>query len=870
MLLLASFGGARATEVTIGSLAVAEGFNLLPMSSNYEKSYSQQIYTADEIGTAGTINSITVWLYGNADLPDMNLKIYMQEVNKQSFTSETDWVSVSDADVVYDGSVTVHNTVAQAYTFTLDTPFEYGGTGNLLICFNKWCDTWKSGLNGMAFTASDNVKRSIYVRRSNNDYDPAAMSGITAFGTSAKRNVIQLDITSASSVAVPSNVTINYTGGDEATVSWTSDASAFDIDVNGEVTENVTNPHTLTGLSLSTTYAVKVRAKAGEEVSIWSSPQSFTTDDCMLADKCVINFDLTDAVGDGWGISSIYVVDMDAEAILGSFTNTSDAGAGEAQHYTLSVCPGKEIMFQWLGYDDEECSYVVTDAQGDVIFEGTGGMSDAVSYTVDCTVSDYKRPSNLTASEMGSRSVMLNWTDNSLCTVNEWVVAYKVSTADDFTTVTATEHPFLLTGLDPETTYVVKVRPAADEAAYKWSTMVAFTTDIAFPTSKALDASVASTSAEISWITDAAATGTTLQYAEGLAGTGSLQYDNGILEAELGYETAAEWTWGVMYPGSMVAGHTLTKVSLYETDANTETITINVYSGGDDAPGTLLYTEAVTPEAGGAFHEVTLATPVAIKPGKNLWITLTENGTSVMPYCESDEPNNNWVQVDGVWAHISDVTPYVGLGWMIRAELDGATDPELLTWTTMANPSNPYQLTELTPETYYTVRVKASYDGGESTWAVKPFTTLEVAEILFAKEGYATYYNSLYDVVLPAGMQANIVTGGDDNANVGYEVIADGDTEANIVPAGTAVMLHVATAEAEQVLTVGLASPTAAPITQTNLLYGSDTETTTYGDDDPDTVELFYKLSYPEGGGKLDWYWGAPKGAAFTSEAHRA
>ena len=380
-LLLASFGGARATEVTIGSLEGAEGFNLLPMSSNYEKSYSQQIYTADEIGTAGTINSLTVWLYGNADLPDMNLKIYMQEVNKQSFASNTDWVSVSDADVVYDGSVTVHNTVAQAYTFTLDTPFEYGGTGNLLICFNKWCDNgiWKSGLNGMAFTASDNVKRSIYVRRSNNNYDPANMSGIAANGTHARRNVIQLDITSASSVAVPGNVTINYTGGDEATVSWTSDASAFDIDVNGEVTENVTNPHTLTGLSLSTTYAVKVRAKAGEEVSIWSSPQSFTTDDCMLADKCVINFDLTDAVGDGWGISSIYVVDMDAEAILGSFTNTSAAGAGEAQHYTLSVCPGKEIMFQWLGYDDEECSYVVTDAQGDVIFEGTGGMSDAVS-----------------------------------------------------------------------------------------------------------------------------------------------------------------------------------------------------------------------------------------------------------------------------------------------------------------------------------------------------------------------------------------------------------------------------------------------------------------------------------------------------------
>ena len=49
-------------------------------------------------------------------------------------------------------------------------------------------------------------------------------------------------------VAKPTGLTVNYTGGTEATVSWTSDASAFDIDVNDVVTENVSNPYALTGL----------------------------------------------------------------------------------------------------------------------------------------------------------------------------------------------------------------------------------------------------------------------------------------------------------------------------------------------------------------------------------------------------------------------------------------------------------------------------------------------------------------------------------------------------------------------------------------------------------------------------------------------
>ena len=104
----------------------------------------------------------------------------MLEVDKESFTSTSDWVSVTANDIVYSGSVTVHNTDAEAYTFELSTPFVYSGGGNLLIAFDNNTGLWKSGLNGKVFTAEDGVLRSLYNRRDSNDIDPLDMSGVTA------------------------------------------------------------------------------------------------------------------------------------------------------------------------------------------------------------------------------------------------------------------------------------------------------------------------------------------------------------------------------------------------------------------------------------------------------------------------------------------------------------------------------------------------------------------------------------------------------------------------------------------------------------------------------------------------------------------
>ena len=203
----------------------------------------------------------------------------------------------------------------------------------------------------------------------------------------------------------PKNVTVNYTGGTEAIVSWTSDAPAFDIDVNGNVIEDVTNPTTLTGLELATTYTIKVRAKNDTNVSDWSAAATFTTD--FSDDMCQITLALTDSYGDGWNGASIKVVDVLTGALIGTFTNVS-GNKGVPQNYTVDVPNGRDIQFQWVkGSYDTECSYVFYDVAGEVIYSGSGAMSSPFTYHVNCNACT--TPTNFAATTVSHNSATLTW-----------------------------------------------------------------------------------------------------------------------------------------------------------------------------------------------------------------------------------------------------------------------------------------------------------------------------------------------------------------------------------------------------------------------------------------------------------------------------
>jgi len=329
-------------------------------------------------------------------------------------------------------------------------------------------------------------------------------------------------------------------------------------------------------------------------------------------------------------------------------------------------------------------------------------------------------PTGLAASDIRSGTVVLDWAENG--TAASWVVAYKAVDATAFTTVSTSAHPYTLSGLNPDTEYTVKVRPAT--ASELWSVPVVFTTDILCAAPKDLavnsithDAAIANwegyaNSYNVRWGVlpeDAITTASTW-----------LQYDNGQYAGGFGTDSEDdEWTWGVMYPGSMVTGNLLTKVAIYEASNNSEDITVEIYSGGDDAPVTKLYTEVVTPLRNG-FHEVTLAQPVKIGVGQNLWIALTEKGKYPMAVCKSSEANSRWI-LNGGWYN----TGLNDFGFMIRGYIESeGIDPDAVTWAYTYNAEKPCPLTGLTPATNYVVQVQGNYAEGSSEWTTQTFTTL--------------------------------------------------------------------------------------------------------------------------------------------------
>ena len=229
-----------------------------------------------------------------------------------------------------------------------------------------------------------------------------------------------------------------------------------------------------------------------------------------------------------------------------------------------------------------------------------------------------------------------------------------------------------------------------------------------------LAATLSGNSATISWT--GTASSYDVRYTEGInCSPYWLKYDNDTYIKNYGSSTEATWTWGVMYPASQITGNQLTKVAIYENNLNSGDITVNIYSGGNNAPGDLIRTETVTPSRSG-FHKVTLSSPLTIDPEKNLWITLTETAQYPLVCCESTEANNQWIKNGDNWVTFG----ASNFGWMIRGYIETN-----VSWTEASTDNTSYELTGLTSNKNYVVQVRGYYSEASnySDWATLSFTT---------------------------------------------------------------------------------------------------------------------------------------------------
>ena len=139
---------------------------------------------------------------------------------------------------------------------------------------------------------------------------------------------------------------------------------------------------------------VAIKCTSDDQMYLLMDDFNFVPVLCDPQDVCHVNFELTDSYGDTWNDAAIKVVDVATNTVLGLMTNDynlyDEIGYDMecTQTKSLAVCDGQELRFEWVsGYYDNECSYVVTDNNGEVIFSGTDAMGSSVNYTVSCSPS---------------------------------------------------------------------------------------------------------------------------------------------------------------------------------------------------------------------------------------------------------------------------------------------------------------------------------------------------------------------------------------------------------------------------------------------------------------------------------------------------
>ena len=146
---------------------------------------SQQIYTPDEIGGSGSITSVSYFNEGETKTRDYD--IYMVHTDKSTFTNNKDWITVTEADRVYSGSVTM--THGYWSTIVFATPFDYDGTSNLALIVDDNSGTCSDDdMACRVFNA--NGRQAIHAYSNTTNFDPNNPSGISGTRRSVKNQII--------------------------------------------------------------------------------------------------------------------------------------------------------------------------------------------------------------------------------------------------------------------------------------------------------------------------------------------------------------------------------------------------------------------------------------------------------------------------------------------------------------------------------------------------------------------------------------------------------------------------------------------------------------------------------------------------------
>lgn len=506
---------AAADVVTVGT---AGSGHSLPIGAYNKYVLTQQVYTATEIShSAGKIWSIGFNTVNGG--VSRHLSIYVTHFDESGIWS---YHAPTENDLMFSGDV--YFKPGQWNAIDFDKPFEYNGTSNLLITI---CDD--TGTKGDYSSLSNRYynpgsTQLIYATSDDVAYNPTDANESTGFTTISNwKAQIQLTF---DDLPTPSGLTVSDITDESALIqcSLRGDATAWNLryrriadDGEEEMrwtqeSDLDTRSFTIEGLDFATKYEAQVQAVFDEEnLSDWTASLTFATNCCPPEDMCEILYSMNvrnansaafRIVDDETGIEQAYV----------QFNINGVSGGA------IPLCVGRKYNVYWVkntaySYQMSQCNFTLFFIPGDEFFTmpfNSAPEEDGLltSFVMECGDYCAVMPRFVTVANVDYNSATFNYTS---ATQGEQV-AYSLT--EDFDPDTAPQQQathalsentqsFTLTGLEPLTSYYVRMRSVCDGESggvSRWTKAVKITTGSRFDAPSQVTAKpVNSTTEQLSW-----------------------------------------------------------------------------------------------------------------------------------------------------------------------------------------------------------------------------------------------------------------------------------------------------------------------------------------------------------------------------------
>lgn len=168
--------------------------SLIPYNTVYKNTYSQQIFTADEIQLTGTISALQLNFAGQSGISDnTNFEVYLAPTTKTSFANTTDWEVSEDMVLVYQGVPAFKNGWNEL-PFT--TSFNYDGESNLMVTIIVNNSVWSGHSNQVFYQFPSPSNTAMYIRDDNTVYNNDNITDYSANSRLNTRNEIAFKFSS--------------------------------------------------------------------------------------------------------------------------------------------------------------------------------------------------------------------------------------------------------------------------------------------------------------------------------------------------------------------------------------------------------------------------------------------------------------------------------------------------------------------------------------------------------------------------------------------------------------------------------------------------------------------------------------------------